>query len=74
VAAHAGSAGLGPDNPAQPERGEPSITPRFTILLIDDDDLVLSMLTELLSAMDIRSFRPREVGTAWRWPERSIPI
>ena len=50
MAAHAGSAGLGPDNPAQPERGEPSITPRFTILLIDDDDLVLSMLTELLSA------------------------
>jgi len=50
VAVHAGRAGLGPDDPVQPERGEPSITRRFTILVIDDDDLVLSMLTELLSA------------------------
>lgn len=50
MAAHAGRAGLGPDNPAQPERGEPSIAPRFTILVIDDDDLVLDTLTELLSA------------------------
>jgi len=49
VAAHAGRAGLGPDNPAQPERGEPPIASRFTILVIDDDDLVLSMVTELLS-------------------------
>ena len=50
MAVHAGRAGLGPDDPVQPERGEPSITRRFTILVIDDDDLVLSMLTELLSA------------------------
>ena len=49
MAAHTGRAGLGPDNPAQPERGEPPIASRFTILVIDDDDLVLSMVTELLS-------------------------
>lgn len=37
-------------DPTQPGGGESSIAPRFTILVIDDDDLVLSTLTELLSA------------------------
>jgi len=50
AAARARRARLSLGSPTQPGGREPAPAPRFTILVIDDDDLVLSTLTEVLRA------------------------